>query len=121
MMDTGTGDRRPPRASLDSARGGKTSCRHMRTWLGSCGVLEHLGDVLPVDQMIQERLEVIWPPIAVVDIVGVLPHIAAEDRLGAVHEGIFPGRRPHDDELAALQGQPTPARAQLADAGPAEA
>src|ERR1700758_1263594 len=49
----------------------------------------HLGDVLPIDHMVHESLEVVRPPVAVIDVVGVLPHVAAEDRLAAVHQRVL--------------------------------
>src|SRR5215472_18285874 len=56
-------------------------------------LLVHLGDVIPVDQVLHERLEVIRPAVAIVDVVGVLPHVAAENRLGAVHQRVLAVRR----------------------------
>ena len=52
--------------------------------------LVHLGDVLPVDHMIKERLEIARPAVAIIDVGEVLPDIAAEDRLGAVYQRISP-------------------------------
>ena len=43
----------------------------------------HLGDIVPVDEIVDEGLEVIGPAIAVVDIIGMLPDIAAQDRMRA--------------------------------------
>src|SRR5580692_9856405 len=53
----------------------------------------HLGDVVPVDETLEERLEVIGAPVAIVDVVGVLPDVAAEDRGAAVHQWILAVRR----------------------------
>src|ERR1700688_1902795 len=33
----------------------------------------HLGDVFPIDQMIDKGLEIVRPPVAIVDVVGVFP------------------------------------------------
>src|ERR1700745_297717 len=35
--------------------------------------------MLPMDEVVDPGLEVIRPPVAVVDVVGVLPHVATED------------------------------------------
>ena len=45
---------------------------------------EHLVDMFPVHEMVDERLQIVRTAVAVVDVVGVLPHIAAEQRAGAV-------------------------------------
>src|SRR5215469_17456716 len=81
------------------------------------GCVQHGGDVFPIDQMIEERLDVVGAPIAVVDIVGVLPNIAAEDRQPAMHQRVLAVRRLHDGDLAVLEGEPAPAGAELADPG----
>src|SRR5690606_2335934 len=61
-------------------------------------------------------LEIVGTAVAVIDVVGMLPHVAAEDRLRAVHEGVLAVRRLHDDELAVLHSEPRPTRTELADA-----
>jgi hypothetical protein len=43
--------------------------------------------IFPIDQVIDERLEVVGPSVAVIDIIGMLPDIAAENGLAALHEG----------------------------------
>src|SRR5215207_322619 len=88
-----------------------------RTYCASARRLrKHLLDVLPVHEVFDERLEVVGPAVAVVDVVGVLPDIDAEDRLGAVDERVLAVRRLHDREPAILDGKPGPARAELRDA-----
>src|SRR6202163_4448506 len=62
----------------------------------------HLGDVVPVDETLEERLEVIGAPVAIVDVIGMLPHVAAEDGRSAVHQRILAVRRLRDGELAVL-------------------
>src|SRR3954468_22661680 len=69
---------------------------------------EQLVDVVPVHQMIDERLEVVGPAVAVVDVVGMLPDIDAENRRGAVHQRIFAVRGLGDFEFAILDGEPGP-------------
>src|SRR6476660_9063175 len=85
----------------------------------SC-LAEQLVDVVPVHEVFQERLEIIRTAVAVVDVIGVLPDVAAEDRRGAMHQRILAVRRLGDFELAALDLQPAPAGAELADAGGGE-
>src|SRR5579862_3669323 len=46
-----------------------------------------------------------------------LPHVAAEDGSAAVHQRILAVRRLRDGELAVLDREPAPARAELGDAG----
>src|SRR5690349_1820627 len=41
---------------------------------------EQLVDILPVHQMIDKRLQIVRTSIAVVDVIGMLPHVDAEDR-----------------------------------------
>src|SRR6476659_5532591 len=75
---------------------------------------EQLVDVIPVHEVFQERLEIVRAAVAVVDVVGVLPDVAAENRRGAMHQRILTVRRLGDFELAALDLQPAPAGAELA-------
>src|ERR1700730_4327154 len=77
---------------------------------------EKLRDVFPIDEVIEERLEVVGTSVAVVDVVGVLPNVATEDRLGAIYQRLFAIRGLGHDDLAVLDGEPSPARAELGDA-----
>src|SRR6185503_6347974 len=104
------GGRRPPMLSPQAGRG-KEEKR------SGAGLAVHLLDVLPVDQAVPERLEVFRPRVAVVDVIGVLPYVAAEDRGGALDQRAFAVRRLVDHQLAVLDGDPAPAGAELADAG----
>ena len=67
--------------------------------------------------MVEKRFEVIRPPVAIIDVVGVLPHVAAEDRLGAVHERVLAVRCLADNDLAVLDCEPAPPGAELRSAG----
>src|ERR1700730_14557263 len=49
----------------------------------------HLADVVPIDKTLEERLEIMGAPVAIVDVIGVLPHIAAEDWRGALHQRVL--------------------------------
>src|SRR2546429_2331802 len=81
---------------------------------------EQLVDIVPVDQIIAERLQIVGTAVAVIDVVGVLPDVAAEDRRGAMDQRAFAVRGLGDFELAVLDRQPAPAGAELADAGGGE-
>src|SRR5437016_4675557 len=78
---------------------------------------EQFVDIVPVHEMIDERLQIIRTAVAVVDVVGVLPDVAAEDRGGAIDQRALAVRGLGDFELAVLDLQPAPAGAELADAG----
>ena len=67
--------------------------------------------------MIDERLEVIRAAVAIIDVVGMLPDVAAEDRRGAVHQRALAIGGLGNLQLAVLDRQPAPAGAELADAG----
>src|ERR1700722_13214298 len=70
--------------------------RLLRSKLGGLFRLaEHLLDMLPIDEMLEERLEVVGPAVAIIDVVGVLPHVAAENGLRPMHERVFAVRRFH--------------------------
>src|SRR5204862_131413 len=73
--------------------------------------------MLPIDQTIPERLKVFRTGVAIIDVIRMLPHVAAEDRRGTFHQRIFAVGRFVDRELAVLDGNPTPARAKLSHAG----
>src|SRR2546430_11912974 len=81
---------------------------------------EQLVDIVPVDQIIAERLQIVGTAVAVIDVVGVLPDVTAEDRGRAVDQRALAVRRLGDFELAVLDRQPAPAGAELADAGSGE-
>src|ERR1700733_13230342 len=70
--------------------------------------------------MIDERLQIIRTAVAIVDVVGVLPDVAAEDRRGAMHQWALAVRGLGDFELAVLDLQPAPARSELTDTGGGE-
>src|SRR6266853_6476157 len=84
------------------------------------GFREQLVDMLPVHQMIDKRLQIVRTAVAIIDVVGVLPDVAAEDRRRAMHQRIFAVGGLGDFELAILDLQPAPAGAELTDAGGGE-
>src|SRR4029078_10519938 len=79
--------------------------------------LIHFGDIVPIDQIADERLEIVGTTVAVIDVVTVLPDIAAEDRPRAVHQRAFAVRRFHDLDLAEANCKPAPSGTELCDAG----
>src|SRR5579884_2312483 len=79
--------------------------------------VKELLDVLPVYQMVDEGLQVVRPAVAVIDVVGMFPHVAAENGRCAVHQRILAVGRLGDGELAVLDSDPAPARAELGHAG----
>src|SRR5665647_3811884 len=50
---------------------------------------EQLFYVFPIHQVLEKSLEIIGPSVAIVDVIGVFPHIAAQNRRAAVHQRIF--------------------------------
>ena len=74
--------------------------------------------MLPVDEIVEPGFEIFRPRVAVVDVIGVLPNIAAEQRPAAMNERVLAVRRLGHFELAVLvEGEPAPARAELTLAG----
>src|SRR5258708_28292030 len=59
--------------------------------------------------MSHPRLQVIRPAIAIIDVVGVLPDVDAEDRGGALNQRVLAVGRLGNLELAVLHRQPRPA------------
>lgn len=84
------------------------------------GLLEQLVDIVPVDKIFEKRLQVIRTAVAVVDVIGVLPDVATEDRGRAVNQRVLAVRRLGYLQLAVLDLQPAPAGAELTDAGSGE-
>src|ERR1700753_183505 len=70
--------------------------------------------------MIEKRLQIVRAAIAIIDVIGVLPDVATEDRRGAMHQRAFTIGRLGDFKLAVLDRQPAPARTELANAGGGE-
>src|SRR5665647_2563759 len=111
-ISAGTATLRPAKFSADRMPGIR---EYPKMLLGRGG--EQGLDVFPVHQMIEEGLHVIGTAIAIVDVIGMFPHIAAEHRRRTMHQRIFAVRRLGDDQLAVLHREPGPARAELGDAG----
>src|SRR5690349_20857034 len=53
------------------------------------GSLVELGDVVPVDEVVDKGLQVVGTPVAIVDVIGMFPDVAAENRGGAVDQRIL--------------------------------
>src|SRR5690606_21037423 len=77
------------------------------------GLGEVLVDEIPVDEVLDHRGHEVGTPVAVIDVVGMLPHVDGEKRSLAFGQGIFGVRGIHNRELAAVQHQPGPAAAEL--------
>src|SRR4051794_14987108 len=75
--------------------------------IGDARALQLGADLAPVHHVPPGR-DIVRPPVLVLQIVGVLPDIEAEDRLLAVHERVVLVRRAHDRQLAAVADQPGP-------------
>src|SRR6202030_500085 len=74
------------------------------------------GDRVPVDH-VPPGFDIIGPAVLVIQVVGVLPNIDAENRCITVHERTVLVRRRDDFELATLVlDQPRPTAAETADA-----
>ena len=91
--------------------------RTLSSYQPESGLGKQLVDILPVHQMIDERLQIVRAAIAIVDVVGVLPDVDAENRGGAMYQRVLAIGRLGDLELAVLHRQPGPARTELTDAG----
>src|SRR5476651_2517305 len=100
--------------------GGSRSYRPSNSSPEASGLGKQLVDIFPVHQMVEKRLQIIRAAVAVVDVIGMLPDVAAENRRRTVHQRAFAIRRLGDFKLAALDRQPTPAGAELADTGGGE-
>ena len=83
---------------------------HFWNWMkpGGGGGREQFGHVLPIDQVIEKRLEIIGASVSVVDVVRVLPYIAAQDRDRAVDQRVLAVRGFHDLDPPVLDGHPAP-------------
>src|SRR6476620_9337870 len=79
-------------ASRNPPRDGEGCHEHQRGQEGpnepgsSLRLAVKLGDVVPVDEAVDEGLEVVRPAVAIVDVVGMLPDVDAEDRRRAMHQ-----------------------------------
>ena len=76
---------------------------------------EVLGDEVPVDEMVEKGLNKIRPAVLEVEVVGVLPDIAGQERglpLGERGHGV---RGASDLQLPAIGDEPGPAATELSD------
>ena len=78
------------------------------------GLLVHLSHIFPVHQIIDKRFQIFRTRIAIVDVVGVLPHVAGQQRglacLGDRRAGI--GRRHALEAAVRVLHEPAPAAAE---------
>src|SRR5205807_9032280 len=76
-----------------------------------------LLDLVPVDR-VPPRVDVIRAAVLVLEIVGVLPHVEADDRELAFHQrAVLVGGRDDVDLARLVLYQPRPARAEASDGG----
>src|SRR5207248_6185922 len=110
--------RTPAMSSTASTTSIRTSAfRTLSMGLNSGILLVAVGDGLPV-QGVEPGRDVVRALVLVLEVVGVLPHVDAEDRGHAFHVRAVLVRVALDRELAARVGdQPCPAAAELADRG----
>src|SRR5438132_13837544 len=74
-------------------------------------------DFFPV-HYVPPSCEIFWPPIVVLQIIGVLPNVVAEDREEALGDWVVLIRRADDLNIAArFARQPNPTTAELFSAG----
>src|SRR5712691_8399502 len=83
--------------------------------VGSAGLRQVLGDEFPIHQMVEEGLHEIRPAVLVIEIIGVLPDVAGEQRRLAFGQRVDRVRRRCNLELAAFGNEPAPAAAELTD------
>ncbi len=81
----------------------------------SAGLRQILRDEVPIHQMVQESLHKIRAAVLEVEIIGMLPHVAGEERRLAFGQRIDRVWRGGDLELAAIGDKPCPAAAELTD------
>src|ERR1700681_1294553 len=123
-------DKRRTRSSPIMSRGSRATPTSRGKRLGRTGVrtaiervvvsaLKAFIDLFPVDD-IPPGADVVRPPVLVLQVVRVLPHVEAHDRLLAFHQRIVLIRGAGDRELAPVVDQPRPARAESSDARGAE-
>src|SRR6204780_1359537 len=76
-----------------------------------------LGGEIPIGEIREEGLEEIRAPVLVIEIIGVLPHVAGEQRHQPERDRVDRIGGFDDFQLAAVQRQPHPAAAELANPG----
>src|SRR5436190_18609605 len=89
----------------------------MRASAVSARLSQVLRGEIPIDEVIEKGLDEIGPAVLEVEVVGVLPHIAGQERGLAFGQRVDRIRRPGNRELAAVGDEPGPAAAELADRG----
>src|SRR6476469_8164815 len=100
---------RPPQIAMNSCKSPQIAA-FSALFRREC---EHLLDVVPVDQIVEPGFEILWPQIAIVDVIRMLPDVAAKQRPAAVNQRVLAVRSLGDLELAFLEREPAPARAEL--------
>src|SRR5271155_3576216 len=83
------------------------------------GLFEAGVDFVPVDG-VPPGGEVVGPAVLILQVIGVLPHVVAEDRVFALHQRAVLIGSGGDSELAAIPKDPAPAGAELLRRGVVE-
>src|SRR5260370_24003851 len=73
---------------------------------------EPLVDLIPVNNVPPGR-QIVRPSVLVLEVVGMLPDVIAQDRVQTLRERVVLVRCRDDLQLAAIEHQPAPARAEL--------
>ncbi len=86
----------------------------LRPWNRSAEVCV---DEIPVDQLADDRGQVIGPAVLVIEIVGVLPDVKGEERFLAVNDGGVGVCGLDDLQRSSLEDKPRPAASELGHSG----
>src|SRR5271170_3802822 len=94
---------------------GCVTWKSARLLVSLCGGEAHV-DLVPVDG-VPPGGEIVGALVLVLEVVGVLPDVVAEDGVVTLRDGAILVRRGDDFQLAALEDQPAPAGAELLRGG----
>ncbi len=97
----------------ENQRPGPAVPRLRRTAVRASALGQVLGGEVPVEQLVDHRIDVVGTPVLVVEVVGVLPDVDRQQRLLALGERDLGVAGLDDLELAAVEDQPAPAGAEL--------
>src|SRR5437588_746796 len=85
------------------------------TCANGSGFRQLFGSKVPIEELVDHRVDVIGTAVLVIEIIRVLPHIDGEQRLLAFGEGYFGVAGLDDFQCAAVGDEPCPSRAELGD------
>src|SRR5580658_7507460 len=87
------------------------------TFVDLCRSGQDLCGEFPIHEVVEKRLDEVGAAVLVIEIIGVLPDVAGEERGLTERERRHGVRRLRDLELVLVDHQPSPAAAELADRG----